>query len=262
MRPLHRSAGDLLVETQGGVASVIMNRPDRLNAMTPELQKNLLATLAELDRSEHVRAIVLTGAGGGFCSGADRDVLDRVHELVGTDELQAQPPILHTPLIAAVNGPAIGIGFSIMLLADVIYVARDAKIASSFSRLGLVAEWGAAWTLQRRVGYGAAADILLSGRSVAPAEALRLGLAQRVLPADELLPAAKAWAADIATNTSPYSAANIKRQLGAAATQSFGDAFELSLALEEAALMRPDLAEAIRARAERRSPKFPPHRRC
>lgn len=252
----------MIVEAHGDVATVALNRPDRLNAMTPELQKHLLATLAELDRSERVRAIVLTGAGNAFCSGADRDVLDRVHELVGTDALQAYPPVLHTPMIAAVNGPAIGIGFSIMLLADVIYVADDAKIASRFSRLGLIAEWGTAWTLQRRVGYGAAADILLTGRSVTPQEALQLGLAQRVLPADELLPAAKAWATDIATNTSPYATANIKRQLAAAATQSFCDAFELSLVLEEGALMRPDLAEAIRARTEGRSPKFPPHSRC
>lgn len=254
-------ADDLLVEIHGGVAVVTLNRPDRLNAMTPELQKRLLGSLNELDRSADVRAIVLTGAGKGFCAGADLDVLARVEELVGTDALQARAPVLDTPLIAAVNGPAIGIGFSIMLFADVIYLGEDARIASRFARLGLIAEWGSAWTLERRIGYGAAADILLSGRSVSPKEALSLGLAQRVLPGPELLPAATAWAENIAASSSPYATAVIKRQLWSAATQSFADAFDLSIALEEAALMRPDLGEAVRAHREKRAPTFPPHQR-
>jgi enoyl-CoA hydratase/carnithine racemase len=248
---------DLLVHTADGVATVVLNRPERLNAMMPDLQKCLLSTLAELDRSPDIRAIVLTGAGRAFCAGADLDVLATIDALVGTDAVQAIAPGLATPMIAAVNGPAIGIGFSIMLLADVIYLGDGVSVASKFAQLGLVAEWGSAWTLQCRVGYGCAADLLMTGRSVSADEALQIGLAQRVVPVDRLLPQAQKWARSVAHKTSPFSASMLKHQLHAARTQSFSDAFALSVALEVSALCRPDLTEAMLARSEGRVPKFP-----
>jgi enoyl-CoA hydratase/carnithine racemase len=249
---------DLLVQRQSGVAIVTINRPDRLNAMVPQLQKLLLETLALLDEDPSVRAIVLTGAGRGFCAGADLSVLEGVESLVGTDALEAQAPNLRTPMIAAVNGPAVGIGFAIMLFADVIYMAEGARVSTLFSRLGLVAEWGSSWNLQRRLGHGYASDLLLTGRTVAAEEALSIGLVQRVLPADELVPAAIAWACDIATQASPYSTAVIKQQLHSGTSQTFQTAFDESLELEETSFGRPDLSEAIAARAEKRTPNFPP----
>lgn len=252
---------ELLIELDGAVATVTINRPDQLNAMTPVLQKQLLATLSALDRSPDVRAIVLTGAARAFCAGADLSILDDVGDLVGTDALQAEAPALQTPMIGAINGPAIGIGFAIMLFADVIYMAAGARVAGVFPRLGLIAEWGSAWQLQRRVGLGAATDIMLSGRFVDAEEALALGLAQRVVPGGELLSAAQTWAADVANNCSPFAVSTIKRQLATAATQSFTDAFDASVALEETSFGRPDLAEAIAARAEKRDARFPPYSR-
>lgn len=227
--------------------------------MLPDLQKRLLGTLAELDQSLDTRAIVLTGAGRAFCAGADLEVLATIDDLIGTDALRAITPGLATPMIAAVNGPAIGIGFSIMLLADVIYVGEGVSVASKFAQLGLVAEWGSAWTLQSRVGYATAADLLLTGRSVSADEALAIGLAQRVLPADELLSGAQEWAHGIAKWSSPFSIAMLKHQLNVARTQSFSDAFALSLALEESALCRPEMREALQARGDGRPPNFIPY---
>jgi enoyl-CoA hydratase/carnithine racemase len=252
---------ELLIEMDQAVATVTINRPDRLNAMTPALQKRLLAKLSALDRSPDVRAIVLTGAARAFCAGADLSILDGVEDLVGTDALQAEAPTLQTPMIAAVNGPAIGIGFSIMLFADVIFMAAGVRVAGMFPRLGLVAEWGSAWQLQRRVGLGAATDILLSGRFVDAEEALALGLAQRVVPGTEVVSAARAWAADVAANCSPFAVSTIKRQIATATTQNFTDAFDLSVSLEETSFSRPDLAEAIAARAEQRAARFPAYSR-
>jgi enoyl-CoA hydratase/carnithine racemase len=246
----------LLVAVDDGVATVTLNRPDRLNAMIPELQKRLLQTLTELDRSPDVRAIILTGAGRGFCAGADLAVMDNAADLVGTDALEAEPPKLSTPVIAAVNGATIGIGFAIMLFGDVIFAASGAKIGAKFAQLGLVAEWGCAWTLARRVGAGAAADILLTGRSLDADEAHALRLVDRVIEPDELMSHARAWARGIASQCSPFSTAIIKRQLSSAWSQDFDGAFTESLELEEQALAGPDVAEAIAALRDHREPHF------
>lgn len=254
------SADDVLHEVDElGVATVTLNRPDRLNAMTPGMQRRYCGLLAELDRDPAVRAIVITGAGRGFCAGADLAVLEGT-DLTGFDPDGDEPvdlaaPLrLGTPSIAAVNGPVAGMGFSYMLMADLRYAADTARIGSTFARLGLVAEWGSAALLTHLVGSGHAADLLLSGRIVDAEEALGIGLVQKVLPGPELLPAAQQWARDVAGNCSPYSHRVMKQQLRPAGVEEH---FAESMSLMLESFTRPDLAEALAARAEGRPPAFP-----
>ncbi len=257
-----------------GVATVTLNRPAKLNAMTLTMQQLLRDRLAEADHDPDVRAVVLTGAGRGFCAGADLAVLDSLNADSASDSdadsasdsdadtargltTVAQPPRLATPLICAINGPTAGMGLSYALAADLRYAADTARISATFPRLGLVAEWGSAWWLTRLVGSAHAADLLLSGRTVDAAEALAMGLVQRVLPAAELVPAATAWARDVAQNCSPHSTAVIKGQLEAAAQETLDVAYGRSVELMAGSFGWPDLAEGLAARAEKRSPQFP-----
>lgn len=248
----------VLISRQDGVATLTLNRPDRLNAMTPEMQRRYCQLCQELDADERVRAIVVTGAGRGFCAGADLSVLDDLtsSEFVGGDPSAdlAAPMKLATPMLAAVNGAVAGMGFSYLLMADIRFASETARIGSTFARLGLVAEWGSAPLLAALVGSAHAADLLLSGRIIDAAEALRVGLVQRVLPADELLPATYAYARDLATGCSPRSHAAIKAQLRTARAQ---EGFEESVARMLDSFGWPDLPEALAARAEKRAPRFP-----
>lgn len=244
-----------------GVALVTLNRPAKLNALTAQMHHELCRLLARADRDADVRAVVLTGAGRGFCAGADLTAL----ETVGDGEFVRADPAdpydlgvaltMDTPLIAAVNGPTAGMGFSYMLMADVRFVSATATLGSTFARLGLVAEWGSAALLRAMIGSAHAADLLLSGRTIDSAEAFRLGIAQRVCPPDALVPEALAYARDLATNCAPWSHAQIKQQLrDPSLVAHFEDSVERMLV----SFQRPDLAEALRARAEKRPPRFAP----
>lgn len=267
-------ADEVLCDVEGRVATVTLNRPDRLNAMTPTMQQAYCRTLIGLDQDPAVRAIVITGAGRGFCAGADLALLDGIQDSSfgggaggargaggasnagqATDLVDlAAPGLLSTPTIAAVNGPVAGMGFSYLLMADVRYVSATARIGSTFARLGLVAEWGSAQLLTRLVGSGSAADLLLSGRIIEADEALAMGLAQKVCAPDELLAAAHGWADDVAENCSPSSHRVMQSQLRAA---TWRDHFDESVELMLSSFSWPDLAEALAAKAEKRAPRFP-----
>jgi len=250
----------VLYDVSEGVATITLNRPGKLNAMTPVMQQLLLDRFADADADPGVRAVVLTGAGRGFCAGADLAVLDDIDSHAGGSEgfaARVAPPRLSVPLVAAVNGPTAGMGFSYALAADLRFAGEGARLSATFPRLGLVAEWGSAWWLTRLVGSAYAADLLLSGRTVDAVEAMAMGLVQRVLPAEELLPAATAWARDVAANCSPRSTATIKAQLEAAALESLDASYGRSIELMADSFGWPDLREALAARADKRSPAFP-----
>jgi enoyl-CoA hydratase/carnithine racemase len=253
----------ILVEIVDGVATLTLNRPDVLNALTFEMRIEYTETLRRLDRDPEVRVIVVTGAGRGFCSGADTsvfaDAANRPAHLRST--LENLPTValgVRKPVVAAVNGAAAGIGFAIMLCADVVFVAEDAKLVTSFARLGLVAEHGTGWLLPRVVGHARATEILLSGRVVLGSEAAQIGLAVAALPKDEVLAAAQAWAADVASSCSPWALATIKRQLHSDSVLPMESAVQRSLPLMEESLSRPDITEALAARREKRPPHFNP----
>lgn len=254
----------VLVETADRVATVTLNRPQHLNAMTAEMHGRYCALMAELDADPDVRVVVVTGAGRGFCAGADL-VANSVFGGTDSEGSRADAPLdaplnMHTPVLAAINGPSAGMGTAYALMADVRYASRSARIGTTFARLGLVAEWGIAHGLVAAVGQSAAAELLLSGRYVEADEALSLGLVTRVLPDDELLPAAHAWAREVAGGTSPHSHAVMKEQLRRVANgESVEEGFRRSIELMRESFAWPDLAGAVAAFRDKRPPTFPPY---
>lgn len=252
---------EILVDVVDKVAVITFNRPDRLNALTPDMGAAYAAALREADADPAVRVAVVTGAGRGFCSGADLSVLaqgpqalDGFVAQTADDDLPTAALSVGIPVAMAVNGPAAGLGFVIALTGDVCFASPQARFISAFSRLGLVAEYGVAWLLPRMVGRQRAAEILLSGRPVDADEALRLGLVQSIH--DDALAAAMAWARDVADNCSPSSLRTIKGQLIDADTQDVSESTMHSLQLMRESFRGPDLAEALLAKSERRPPSF------
>jgi enoyl-CoA hydratase/carnithine racemase len=201
------------------IATITFNRPARLNAFTADMRATYLDLLVRANGDEAVKAIVITGAGRGFCAGADRDDLDGL-DADGLRARRAEQRVpfdiameLEKPVIAAVNGAAAGIGFAHMLMADVRFAADTARFTTAFAKLGLVAEGGISWLLPRLVGTARALDLLMSSRLVDADEALRIGLVQWVVPAAGLLTAARAYALDLVRNSSGFSMANMRRQV-------------------------------------------------
>jgi enoyl-CoA hydratase/carnithine racemase len=251
----------VLYDTAEAVATITLNRPDRLNAFTLEMAAAYTEALLRADADPAVRVVVVTGAGRGFCAGADLDLLGSSQLNDTAPQEGPRPEVaarIRKPVIAAVNGPAAGLGFVAMLHADVRFVAADAKLTLSFARLGLVAEYGSAWLLSRLVGLATATDLLLSSRTITGTEAVALGLAKEALPAAEVLPAAREYALLLARMCSPRSLAVIKSQLSADQERSLPQALAEAETLMRASFAAPDITEGLAAHAERRPPNFPP----
>lgn len=252
----------ITTETDSGVRIIRLNRPDRLNALVPQMGRDYATALIDADRDPDIRVAVITGTGKGFCSGADLSILaegpaalDSFVTGQSVDQLPTIALSLSIPIVVAVNGPAAGIGVVVALAGDVRFASPSALFITAFSRLGLTAEYGVAWLLQRQVGISRAAEILLSGRAVDADEALRLGLVHLV--SEDPLEAAMVWARDVAAHCSPTSLAVIKQQLNRATTESLSEHLPDSLAVMSESFRWPDLTEALTARGERRSPSFP-----
>jgi enoyl-CoA hydratase/carnithine racemase len=198
---------EILYQVEDPVATITLNRPDRLNAFTQRMDDELKHAVARAEADPNAVAIVLTGAGRGFCAGADVQRLKRIGEGETTEEganLPADPGdpemdagfrgphsyllSVRKPIIAAINGPTAGLGFAIAMFCDMRFASDRAIFTTAFSRRGLIAEWGIGWTLPRLIGTAHALDLLLSARRFDAAEADRVGLVNRVLPHDELLP--------------------------------------------------------------------------
>ncbi len=251
----------VLVRRERAVAIITLNRPRVLNAMTPAMATAYADALRAADTDPQVRAIVVTGAGRGFCAGADLGVLNQGpaairHFLPAVEDLPDLALRLRKPVIAAINGPVAGIGFAYLLGSDIRFAARTASIGTSFSRLGLVAEYGVSWLLPRVIGTARALELLLSGRVIDADEAARLGLVHHVTEPEDLLTRAVDYAADLAAHCSPASLAAIKSQVWGDLERSRTEALDNTLALMDASFDSPDLADALAARAEKRAPAF------
>lgn len=252
---------DVLVSIDQGVALITLNRPDKLNALTPQMGIAYASALLQAAADPDVRVAVVTGAGRGFCSGADLSVLAQGPEALDGFVAQTSDDVLPTlalhvdiPVVMAVNGAAAGLGFVIALTGDVCFASPQARFISAFSRLGLVAEYGVAWLLPRMIGRQRAAEILLSGRPIDAQEAQRAGIVHAVH--DDVVAAAMDWARDVAAHCSPASLRTIKAQLAASDTADFATSTRESLALMRESFRGPDLAEALLAKASRRPPAF------
>lgn len=267
-------------EITDGVGVITLNRPDQLNALSLDMHDVLNHAFVEIHHAPQARAVVLTGAGRAFCAGADMGLLTTLIEGRGANyhiprpgtpvaafaSVAADPALLTTytfplamgkPMIAAVNGPAVGIGFVMAACCDVRFLSEKAFFDSAFPQLGLVAEYGLAWLLPRLVGHGVASDILLSGRRVRADEALRIGLANRVESPDDLLPAALEYAATIARTAAPRATRQIRQQLWNAHQQSFAEASADAWERLRECLAGADFQEGVHSFLEKRPAHFP-----
>ena len=249
-------------EVDAGVALVTLNRPDRLNAVTREMGQLYGDALDRAGADPDVRAVVVTGAGRGFCAGADMDLLRDIGTTGegASDVLRPSlsfEPTVPKPVIAAVNGAAAGLGFVRALLCDVRFASRDAKFTTAFARRGLVAEHGISWVLPRVVGFSRAMDLLLSARTVDAAEAERIGLVDHLVDGD-VVAAAVAYAKDLATWSSPMSMRHMKEQVWRDAGDRLEPSLERMNALMAASFDWPDLAEGVQSWVEKREPVWPP----
>ena len=252
---------DLLFESDGGVAQITLHRPERLNAFTAEMGRGLEEAYRRCDEDDDIRAVVVTGAGRAFCAGAD---LSRGAETFAAQEAGSFSAAaisfpafrVRKPVIAAVNGHAIGVGLTLALQCDVRILAREGKYGVVQVRRGVVPDAYSHWTLPRLVGLARAADILITGRTFGGDEAYDLGIASRVLPAAEVLPAALEIAADIAANVAPLSAALSKQLLWQSFALTADEVEERETALHLHLMGKADAHEGPMAYLEKRPPRW------
>ncbi|MEY2405579.1 MAG: hypothetical protein QOG39_495 [Acidimicrobiaceae bacterium] len=260
------------VERRGDVALVTLDRPDRLNAWTPHMAEELADAFGTANEDPDVGAIVVTGEGRGFCAGADMEATFSVRiggGDPGTNTAGGEGGMpagldwvdlcrTSKPLIAAVNGAAVGIGMTMILPFDVIVASESARFGMLFIKVGLVPELASTYYLTQRMGFGRASEMCLSGRLWSAAEALAGGLVERVVPADHLLDEALALAGTIAANPAPQ-----LRMIKQLLTENSTDGDLHAVQRRESALLRdcwktPEHAEAVAAFMEKRTPAFPP----
>ena len=248
---------------EDGVAVITLNRPERLNAWTAEMEHAYFAMLEECGSSAEVRVIVVTGAGRGFCAGADMHDLEALGngtlEAAGhAQERRAQsfPLTIPKPIVAAINGACAGIGLAQALMCDVRFAAEGAKLTTAFARRGLVAEHGTSWMLPRLIGPARALDLLLSGRVVLAEEAAAMGLVNRVLRPELLLEQTLDYARELAVSCSPASMATMKRQVYADLERGLSEAMDGADQLMLASFTAPDFQEGVKSFIERRDPRF------
>jgi enoyl-CoA hydratase/carnithine racemase len=268
----------VLYDVADGVATVTLNRPDRLNAWTRRMNHEYRDVMARAEADPAVRVIVVTGAGRGFCAGGDTDALEKMSS---TGEYDAgvdvsalakpghgvRPAYEHVysfhygipkPIVAAINGAAAGVGLVLACFCDIRFAAAGAKLTTSSGRLALPAEHGLSWVLPRLVGIGHAADLLFSSRVVLAEEAAQIGLVNRVLPPEELMPFTLEYARAMATEISPAANAAAKRQLYADLDRDVGSSATEAERLLDEMVKHPDYAEGIRAWMAKRPPNFSP----
>ena len=258
---------EVLLEVERGVAVVTLNRPERLNAYTPTMGRELAEAFAACDADDAVRAIVVTGAGRAFCAGADLARGGGSFDREGADEYRVTPPDrpwekprraiapwdVRKPIIAAINGPAVGVGATLPLQWDIRLAGESARIGFVFVRRGVVPEALSTWILPRIVGMARAAELLLTGRIIDAREALAFGVVSRVVPDAELLPAARALGEEIAREAAPVSVAIAKWMLWGMQTETdLARADDLDARAFWWSGTQPDAREGVRAFLEKR----------
>jgi len=271
---------EALYQVTNHVATITLNRPDKLNAWTPTMDSEVRSHMAEAERDDEVRVIVLTGAGRGFCAGADISLLssvasqgiqsdqDAAARLGGSSpqKLGILPDFqkkysyflgIEKPILAAINGHAVGLGLVIALYCDLRLGSDAARFSTTFAQRGLIAEYGMAWTLPRIVGVPNALDLLYSARTIDAPEALRVGLVNQVFPQESFIDKVNEYAADLASRVSPRSLRVIKRQVYRAMFQTLGESFDLALTEMIASLKSEDFKEGVAHFLEKRAPRFP-----
>ncbi|HVO96808.1 MAG TPA: enoyl-CoA hydratase [Bryobacteraceae bacterium] len=270
---------EILYDVSEGIATITLNRPDKLNAWTGQMGIEVREAMEAAQADSNVRVIILTGAGRGFCAGADMSLLTELaakgHDAAAAQVLGHQRqskfgederpdylgtysyfPSIKKPVLAAINGHAVGLGFILSLYCDLRFASSEAKFGTAFARRGLIAEYGVAWILPRLIGPANALDLLLSARIIDAAEAQRMGLANRVFPAETFMQNVREYALDLVKLVSPRSMAVIKRQIYHGLLQTLEEA--AANAEEEIlkSLRSEDFKEGVAHFAEKRPAKF------
>jgi enoyl-CoA hydratase/carnithine racemase len=265
---------EILYEVSNYVATLTLNRPDKLNAWTRVMEGEVETALRSAAADPAVRAIVITGAGRGFCAGADMSLLgsiaggdgaNRVTQTANVDFAEGPADFkkkhawlltIPKPVIAAINGPSVGLGFVIPLYCDFRIAAESAKFCTVFAKRGLVAEYGSGWMLPHLVGVANAIDLFFTGRVIDAGEAHRMGLVNRVLPDDGFLSAVQAFAREIATTVSPRSIQVMKAEVYGALMEPLGAAVDRCYADALASFASEDFKEGVKHFLEKRAPAF------
>ena len=268
----------ILYAAQDGIATITLNRPEKLNAWTSVLEQEVRHALTEATADAAIRVIILTGAGRGFCAGADMALLNAARERSGTAAATESPatgpipggldlpqafsyryayfPTVPKPIIAAINGPVAGLGLILSLYADIRFASDTAVFTTAFSRRGLIAEHGVDWILPRVVGLPNALDLMLSARKITAQEALRMGLVNRLYPADSFMSEVRAYALELATMVSPRSMRVMKSQLFRAQDVDFATSLQAGLTEMSASFSSEDFKEGVAHFIEKRPPEF------
>ena len=261
---------EVLLERDGYVATITLNRPERMNTISRPMLTQLAARLTEADADSGVRVIILTGAGRAFCAGLDLQTASGGTGIgsessggaagMGADfNMRNSPPIvlqqIDTPTICALNGGAAGYGMDMALLCDLRVAAESSKLAAAFTKRGIVPESGGTWVLPRMVGWSQAAEIIFTGRTLSAKECLELGLVNKVVPDASLVDEARALAEEIAANA-PLAVRASKRMMRNGLNEDFEDHVERVL-LQLAPLFRTkDFREGMASFLEKRPPSF------
>ncbi|MEK7793552.1 MAG: enoyl-CoA hydratase [Candidatus Hydrogenedentota bacterium] len=270
---------EVLYDVSDKIATVTLNRPDKLNAWTSTMDRQYRRAMADAESRDDVRVIIVTGAGKGFCAGADMGLLQAIgsdNATVGgngSGEPLAEPglknnpradfrahyswpPSVHKPIIAAINGAAAGLGFVHALYCDMRFASDTAKFTTAFAQRGLIAEYGLAWLLPRVVGMHNAMDLLLSARVIKADEAHSMGLVGKVFPHNDLMPAVREYAKQLTTLSSPRSHAVMKRQVWDAQFTDLASALDLAEKEMLESLACSDFREGVASFVEKRAPQF------
>jgi 2-(1,2-epoxy-1,2-dihydrophenyl)acetyl-CoA isomerase len=253
----------ILYEMQGNVVLLTLNRPDRRNAMNMELNRDLLAGFERAATDDQVRAVLVTGAGIGFCAGADlamsqsRPTADQVYEIIVSSYQPMMKAVtrMKKPVIAAINGVAAGAGASLALACDLRLMAHDASIMMAFSNIALVPDAGATWFLTQLVGYSRAYEIAIEGNRVPAKRCLELGLTNKIVPAEQLMMISMAWARKLAER--PTLALGLtKHAMQYAQLHDLASTIEYEAQLQKETVMSQDFIEGVMAFTQKREPRF------
>lgn len=251
----------LIYALEGGVATITLNRPERMNALSFTLLTELAQAVHQA-QAEGARALVLTGAGGAFCSGADLigDGQGMPEDLGALLDTYYRPAVqaladANIPIISAINGPAVGAGLSFALAADIVVMARSAYLMLAFANIGLVPDAGATWLVAKSAGRAKALEMALLGEKVSAEQALDLGLVTRLADDDTVLADATAIATKLARGPS-VALGMIRKQVAAALNMTLMETFEVEKSNQQAAGHTRDFREAVQAFAEKRKPDF------
>lgn len=265
------STEELLVEQDGHIVTITLNRPERLNAISRAMLGELSAKMVEADKDPEVRCIILTGAGRGFCSGLDLiDTSDRMDESGSVGGGGSNRPrqlfdlrdapinvMWHTdtPIICAINGAAAGYGMDMTLLCDMRIMSENAKLAAVTAKRNVVPESGGTWLLPRLVGWAKAAELYYRGRTIDAQESLEIGIVNAVVPNDQLMDTAREWAQDVADNA-PVAVQTTKRMMRMGMEESYDTAVDHLMVHLSGLFQSEDFKEGLQAFMEKRKPKF------